>query len=307
MKYVKLGKSDVQVSEIVHGCLELGGGPWEPVADDYNMELLAMALQNGVTTFDTAEMYGDGHSEEVVGKALAGKRDQCVIATKVLKKNLMPDDVRKAAEASLRRLNTSYVDLYYIHWPNDDIPIGKTIGEFNKLKEEGLIKAIGVSNFSVAQLKDAMNYGVIDAIQVEYNLFYRDIENELLPFCQENSISVLSYNSIAKGILSGAFHLYGAFLNPVDFRNAKPLFQTDSLIKERPLILLLEEIAKKKNTTISQIAIRWLLYQPGMASTIVGTQNKKHFMDNFQAGKIVLSEAEREEISILSHKVIQSL
>jgi len=287
--------------------MELGGGQWDVMEDEYNIGLLDLALENGISTFDTAEGYGKGHSEEIVGQALAGRREKCVIATKVSKEHLMPADIRRAIEGSLKRLNTSYVDLYYIHWPNDAIPIEKTIGEFNKLKNEGLIRAIGVSNFSLKQLKEAMKFGIIDALQPEYNLLQRDIESDLLPFCLENSISVLSYNSIAKGILSGAFHLSGSVLKASDFRNTKPLFQPENLEKERPLILLLDKIARQKNATIAQVAISWQLHQKGLSSAIVGTQNKKHFVENIQSEGIDLTSAELNAISSQSRQVIASL
>ena len=234
MKYETLGSSSLQISRIVHGCMELGGGPWDVRTDAENTALLRAALEHGVTAFDTAESYGGGHSEEVVGAALAPVRDKVVLCTKVSKEHLHKADVLAACEGSLRRLKTDYIDLYYVHWPNPDIDIGETMEAFNLLKAQGKIRAIGVSNFSVEQMRAAQRYAKLDALQPEYNLLCRGIEADVLPFCRENGISILTYNSIAKGILSGAFHLAGARVT--DFRTAKPLFQEAALAEELPLI-----------------------------------------------------------------------
>ncbi|GHV47149.1 oxidoreductase [Spirochaetia bacterium] len=310
MDYINLGKTGIKVSRITHGCMELGGMShlyWEVKDEDMNIAVLKTAWENGITTFDTAESYGDGRSETIVGKALKEVRDRCIIASKVAKDHLLPDDIQKALENSLKCLGTSYLDLYYIHWPNDAIPLEKTVTKLMQLKEQGLIKAIGVSNFSLAQLKEAVKYGEISAYQPEYNLLSRSIEKEIMPFCRENSISVFSYNSLAKGILTGAFHLYGAKLEPRDFRNAKPHFQKANMDIQKKLIVLLEEIAKNHNATISQVATRWTLAQPGMSSTIIGTQNQKHFLENIRAFEVRLSPDEVKKISEVSATVISEM
>jgi aryl-alcohol dehydrogenase-like predicted oxidoreductase len=292
--------------------MEMGGMShlyWEVKEEEVNIALLQSALENGITTFDTAESYGcgDGRSETIVGKALKKVRDRCVIASKVAKDHLMPDDIQKALEGSLKRLGTSYIDLYYIHWPNDEIPLNKTVAKLMELKDEKLIRAIGVSNFSLVQLKEAVKYGEISAYQPEYNLLSRSIEKETMPFCQENSISICSYNSLAKGILTGAFHLYGVKLDAKDFRNAKPHFQKENMEVQKKLILLLEEIAKSRDATVSQIAAAWTLAQPGMSSTIIGTQNQKHFLENIRAADIKLSDNELKQISDISSGVISEM
>ncbi len=307
MKHERLGKTDLKVSRITFGCWELGGGPWEFTSDETNVRALQTAFENGITTFDTAEGYGDGHSEEIVGKALKGIRKNCIIATKVSPKNLRAKDVRASIEGSLKRLGTDYVDLYYIHWPNEEIPIEETMSEFNKLKKEGLIKAIGVSNFSLAQLKKALELGRIDAIQPEYSLLQRDIEGGLLQFCIENSISVLSYSSIAKGILTGAFHLGGIKVSESDFRRTRRLFLPEHMEKETELIYLMKEIADAKKTTLSQIAISWLLHQKGLTSAIVGTQSEKHLIENIKSVDVELSADELKKLDAVSSKVLSSL
>ena len=307
MDYTKLGRTEIEVSRIVFGCWELGGGMWEKAEDEINIKAIQTAFENGITTFDTAEGYGNGHSEEVTGMALQGKRKECVIATKVSKGNLKPADLRRAIEKSLQMLQTDYIDIYYIHWPNPEIPLAETLSEMNKLKAEGLIRAIGVSNFSFTQLQEALTYTQIDVIQPEYSLLQRDIEKEILPFCLKNSIGIMSYSSIAKGILTGAFHLGQAKMKEDDFRRTRRLFLPEHLEKETELILLLKAIADAKKATLSQIAINWSLRQKGLTSAIVGTQSEKHLIENIQASGVKLSPAELSDLDRISRKVIASL
>ena len=307
MKYCKLGKTDISISRVTHGCMELGGGRWKTLDKESNSALLKTALENGITTFDTAEGYGAGASELIMGEALKDRRKDCVIATKVLPDNLRAADVRKAAEGSLKRLQTDYIDLLYVHWPNAGIPITETLGEFIKLKEEGKIRAIGVSNFSLEQLKEAMEITHIDALQPEYNLLQRKIEDGLLSYCADNQISVLSYNSIAKGILSGVFHFNGVKLDAEDFRNEKPLFFPENLETEKPLMNSLKAVAQVHNGTISQIAAAWVLAQRGMSSAIIGTQNPRHFVENIHSVDIELTQEEIDVLNKTSSEVIGKL
>lgn len=307
MNYTKLGQTGIEVSRITFGCWELGGGMWEKAADEVNIKAIQTAFENGVTSFDTAEAYGNGHSEQITGLALQGKRRECVIATKVRKDNLKAADLRRAVEKSLSGLQTDYLDLYYIHWPNPEIPLAETITEMDKMRAEGIIRAIGVSNFSLAQLEEAANYARIDVIQPEYSLLQRDIETELLPYCRKNSIAVMSYSSIAKGILTGAFHLGKAQLKEDDFRRTRRLFLPEHLEKETELIMLLKEIADSQKATLSQIAISWLLRQEGLTSAIVGTQSEKHLLENIQASNIRLTPAELSQLDQVSRKVLASL
>jgi myo-inositol catabolism protein IolS len=305
--YETLGRTRLKVSRITFGCWELGGGPWEFTSDETNIKALRVALDKGITSFDTAEGYGDGHSEEIVGRALAGRRQECFVATKVAPKHLRAPDVRAALQASLRRLATDHVDLYYIHWPNVEIPIEETMGELNKLKAEGLIRSIGASNFSLEQLQKASSLGRIDAIQPEYSLLQRDIEGGILQFCRDNAISVLSYSSIAKGILTGAFHLGGVRLKPDDFRAKRRLFLEGQFEKEAPLLHMMKEIADAKGVTVTQVAIGWILCQRGMTSAIVGTQSEKHLLENIGAVDVALSQDELQRLAAASNAVLGSL
>ncbi|GAA4859495.1 aldo/keto reductase [Paenibacillus vulneris] len=307
MKFLPLGKSGLEVSRVTFGCWELGGGPWEFTSDENNIKALQAAFEMGITTFDTAEGYGSGHSEEIVGSALLGIREKCVLSTKVSRANLAPADVRRSAEASLQRLKTDYIDIYYIHWPSFDIPVSETLGEFNKLKEESLIRAIGVSNFSLEQLEEASRYAQIDVIQPEYSLLHRSIEQDLIPYCKANSIAIMSYSSIAKGILTGAFHSGKKKLDASDFRSTRRLFLPEHLKKEEELIQLLKEIADSRGKAISQIAISWLLHQEGLTTAIVGSQSIAHMKENIDAVDIELNSDELNALDSVSKKVIASI
>ncbi|UUZ84116.1 aldo/keto reductase [Paenibacillus sp. P26] len=307
MKYRELGKTGIKLSVLTFGCWELGGGPWEFTSDENNIKTIRAALDMGITTFDTAEGYGDGHSEEIVGAALADRRQDVVISTKVSRAHLAPQDVRRSAENSLKRLKTDYIDIYYIHWPSYEIPVAETLGEFNKLKEEGLIRAIGVSNFSIDQLKEASQYAQIDVIQPEYSLLHRDIEKEIVPYCKENRIGIMSYSSIAKGILTGAFHIGGKTLAEDDFRRTRRLFLPEHLQMEEELIVVLKKIADSQDRSLSQIAIAWSLHQEAVTSAIVGSQSVRHMQENADVAEVELSGYELGALEAISKKVLAGI
>lgn len=307
MKYKKLGKTETEISTITFGCWELGGGPWEFTSDETNIRAIHHALDLGINVFDTAEGYGQGHSEEIVGIALEGKRQDVIISTKVSPNHLAPADLRKSVENSLRRLKTDYIDIYYVHWPNNEIPLQDTLNEFNKLKEEKLIRAIGLSNFSIQQLQEGVQYAQIDVIQPEYSLLHREIEKEIIPFCSDNSIGVMSYSSIAKGILTGAFHLYGKTLKEDDFRKTRRLFLPEHIEAETELLQVMKEMADERKLAVSQIAITWLLHQESVTSAIIGTQSEKHMIENAKSTDVVLSEQEIQRLNQVSSRVLDKI
>ena len=304
MKYRKMGKTDMTVSEITFGCWEMGGNQWTIVSDEGNAKAVRVALDNGITTFDTAERYGFGHSEEILAQGLGSNRKDVFISTKVARENLRPADMRTAIAGSLKRLNTDYIDLYYIHWPNPEVAIEDTMAEMVKLKEEGLIRSIGVSNFGIDLLNQAMAIGRIDAIQPEYSLLFRDIDADVRPWCIENDVAIMSYSSIAQGILTGAFHFGGVKLPEDDFRWRRRLFANGRLEKETPLINYMKEICDAKGITMSQLAIAWLLQREGMTSAIVGTQSEKHLLENLGALDVTLSADEEAQLDKISMEVI---
>ena len=307
MKYSKLDRSQLEIAKITFGSWELGGGQWEKESDEINIQAIQRAYDLGIHTFDTAEGYGNGHSETIVGLALEGKRKECVIATKVAPNHLKAADVRVSAENSLKRLRTDYIDLLYIHWPNNEVPLEETLAEFNKLKEEKLIRAIGLSNFSLGLLQQAVQLADIDAIQPEYSLLHRGIEAEILPYCIENKIAVMTYSSIAKGILTGVYHFGNAVIKDNDFRRERRLFLPDHLEKETELVQLVKEIAEARGVTMSEVAIAWLLQQKGVTSAIVGTQKLKHLEENIRAVDLLLTGDEINRLSEVSTRVIASI
>ncbi len=309
MKYRTIGKpgdNEMNVSAISFGCWEMGGDSFEKESDETNVEAIREALSLGITSFDTAEGYGGGHSERVLAQALAGRRSECNIASKVAGWNLGADDVLRAAEASLRRLQTEYIDIYYVHWSNPDFPIEGTMSAFNRLKEEGLIRAIGLSNFSLAEMEEAARYARIDVIQPEYSLLERSIEADIVPYCLEHGIGILSFSSIAKGLLTGAFHS-GKQLSENDFRTTLRFFLPEHLEIESALIDVMKGIAEKKGVLLSQVAVSWLLHRPGLASAIVGTQNIGHLRSNADAADLELTEAENQLLESVSRQVIDRI
>lgn len=307
MKKKPMGKSGIDISAITFGCWELGGEPWEFTSDEQNIRVLHKALGLGITTFDTAEGYGKGHSEQIVGQALEGRRRDCIISTKVSRAHLHPKDVRNSVEQSLKRLRTDYIDIYYIHWPSFEVPVKDTLAVFNELKEEKLIRAIGVSNFSIDQLREAVEYAQIDVIQPEYSLLHREIEKELVPFCQEQSIGIMSYSSIAKGILTGAFHFGGKTVGNDDFRRERRLFQPAHLEAETGLLQTMKDIAAAHSVAISHVAISWLFHQEALTSAIIGTQSEKHLKENAEAVELTLSEEELQRLDQASREALSKI
>ncbi len=307
MKYTQLTPSRLNVSQITFGCWELGGGQWEKESDEQNIRAIQTAFDFGINSFDTAEGYGQGHSEDIVGEALSGKRQDVVIATKVSPDHLRKSDVRRSVENSLKRLRTDYLDIYYVHWPNKDIALADTMEEFRRIKEEGLIKAVGVSNFSRAQIEEAMKIVHVDVIQPEYSLLHRMIEKDVVPYCVEQNIGIMTYSSIAKGILTGAYHYGNAVIKDSDFRKSRRLFLPEHLEKETQLVYLLKDLAEQKGVTASEVAIAWLLQQRGVASAIVGTQNVQHLKDNVRAVDVILTHDELLQLDQVSHQTITAI
>jgi len=190
METRKLGTTDIEITPLIFGTWQAGKTGWVGVEDEAIIHAMQAALEAGITTFDTAEVYGSGYSEELVGKALGDRRTRVILATKVFANHLKASQVIEACENSLRRLQTDVIDLYQIHWPSgafnsEIVPIGETMGALNQLQEQGKIRAIGVSNFSRSQLEEALTYGRIDSLQPPYSLFWRGVEAELLPYCVE--------------------------------------------------------------------------------------------------------------------------
>ncbi len=268
MDYRKLGRSDLKVSVIGFGAWQAGGKGWGTEFDDNDtIEAMKFAFSNGVNYIDTAEMYGQGHSEVVIGKALSGfDREDIVIATKVNPPHFNHDDIIRSCEASVRRMNCRYIDLYQLHWPDRTVPISETISALEELITRGIVRYMGVSNYGVSDLQEAMSCAKRNEIvsnQMRYNLIQRDVERELFPFMRKNGISMIAWSPIAKGLLSGKYSVQNL---PADqARMGDPLFRRDNVLKLGAMLDLLRSIAERRGKTMAQVALNFLLKRGAFA------------------------------------------
>ncbi len=310
MKHVKLGATDITISAIVFGGWQSGKKQWVGIEDADTIQAHRVAFDKGITTFDTAEGYGNGHSEKILGEALASKRDEIVILTKVGPGNLAAAKVAEACERSLANLGTDRIDLYQIHWPSGVwgttvIPFEETMGALVKLKEQGKIRAIGVSNFTAAQIADAAQYGRIDAVQPPYSLFWRQVEQEVAPYAVANNLTILAYSPLAQGLLTGKFGRDHTFAEG-DVRAANVLFKGDTFQKAQDALDKLRVIADRNGLTLTQLALGWMIAQP-QAVAIVGARNAEQAAHNATAGDVTLSAADLAEIDAIGHTVSDDL
>ncbi|MDP7976435.1 MAG: aldo/keto reductase [TACK group archaeon] len=296
MDYVNLGNTGIKVSSIGIGAWQAGGSFWgSDVNDESAVRALVKAHELGVNLIDTAEAYGDGHSEEVVGKAIKQiGRDNVIVATKVHGGHLHHDDLLKAAENSAKRLGVSEIDLYQVHWPDpwEQVPLRETMKAMEELYKKGLIRAIGVSNFAVRDLKEAREHlSIVDIAsnQVRYNMLQREIEEEVLPYCKRENITVLAWSPLAQGALTGK---YGPNRRPSDdVRRGNKLFSDSNISVVEKLIPVLEEIARGRGKTVGQVALNWLLRNGGVIP-IPGAKNEIQAQENAEASGWSLTDGE---------------
>ncbi|MGB3199490.1 MAG: aldo/keto reductase [Nodosilinea sp.] len=310
METRRLGQTDIEITPLIFGTWQAGKSGWVGVEDQAVIDAMQAALDAGITTFDTAEVYGNGHSEELVGKALGDRRDRVILATKVFANHLKADQVIEACENSLRRMQTEVIDLYQIHWPagsfnSEIVPLGETMGALNQLKDQGKIRAIGVSNFSVQQIEEAMSYGRIDSLQPPYSLFWRGVEAELMPYCVENDLTILAYSALAQGLLTGKFGPDHQFPKE-DIRSKNKLFQPPLYDKAQDALAKLKPIAERHHTTLGNLALAWLIAQP-QTTAIVGARNVDQAKENAQAASVSLSLEDLTEIDTISRTVTDHL
>jgi aryl-alcohol dehydrogenase-like predicted oxidoreductase len=301
-----LGLSDVQITPIIMGTWQAGKKMWVGIEDEESIKAIRAAYEAGITTIDTAEVYGEGHSERIVAKALADVRDRAVYASKVFANHLNYDLVIEACDRSLKNLQTDYIDLYQIHWPSGSfnsqiVPIEETMKALNKLKEQGKIRAIGVSNFSRTQLEEAARYGRIDSLQPPYSLFWRQVETDAMPYCMENNISILAYSSLAQGLLTGKFEPDHQFAEG-DHRAKNKLFQGENYQRAQKAIEQLRPIAERHQCTLAQLSLAWLIAQP-QTNAIAGARNAQQATANAKAAEIKLSASELHEIDQIGRQV----
>lgn len=306
MQTRELGTSGIQITPILTGTWQAGKSMWVGIEDAETIKAIQAAFDAGITTIDTAEVYGQGHSEKVVGEALSAVRDRVVYMTKVFANHLKYDQVITACENSLKNLRTDYIDLYQIHWPagafnHEVVPIAETMLALNELKQQGKIRAIGVSNFNRVQLEEAAQYGRIDSLQPPYSLFWRYVEQETQPYCVEHNISILAYSPLAQGLLTGRFNRDHRF-DPDDVRAKSKLFKGENFDRALAALDKLKPIADRHHATLGNLALAWLIAQP-QTNAIVGVRNADQAIENAKAADVTLSTEELAEISAIGHTV----
>mgnify|MGYP001098662616 CR=1 FL=1 len=302
-----LGASEIRITPIIMGTAQASRVGWVGIEDSDMVKAIRTAYDRGITTIDTAALYGNGHSEKIVAKALSNVRDRVVYATKVFVCDLNYDRVIFSCEESLKRLKTDYIDLYQIHWPSGTfnsaiVPISETMAALNQLKNQGKIRAIGVSNFSVSQLHEARKYGRIDSVQPPYSLFWRQIEADLIPYCLENNISILAYSPLAQGLLTGRFDNRRRF-HQDSFRAKNKLFaDRDNYDRVQKAVDRLRPIADRKGCSLAQLSLAWVIFHFGV-SAIVGARNSEQMAENAQAIEVELTAKDVEEIEAIGRIV----
>ncbi|MFM6194154.1 MAG: aldo/keto reductase [Planktothrix sp.] len=306
-----LGQSDILITPVLIGTWQAGKKMWVGIEDQETIKAIRAGFEAGITTVDTAEVYGDGHSEQIVGEALSDVRDQVIYATKVFANHLKYDQVIEACERSLKNLKTDYIDLYQIHWPSgsfnsEKVAIEETMKALNDLKTQGKIRAIGVSNFSRSQLEEAAQYGRIESLQPPYSLFWRQVEKDLMPYCQKQNISILAYSPLAQGLLTGKFGSNHQFAEG-DHRSKNKLFANkDHYQRVQNALEQLRPIAERYQCRLGQLAIAWLIAQP-QTNAIVGVRNAEQAEQNADAGNLKITPEDLAEIDKIGRTVTDYL
>ena len=310
MQKNKIGKSDLHVTKICLGTWAIGGESQGEYSEKDAVKAVETSIDSGINFIDTAPAYGRGHAEKLLGEIIKPDRESLVIATKCgldiekrFKIDLTPEFLDRDLAGSLKRLGTDYIDLYQCHWPDPKTPIAETMEALNKFKEEGKIKYIGVSNFSYEQLEEACKYAEITSVQPHYSLLERSVENDLVPFCVENQIGILSYGSLGAGMLTGKYTEWPQFKRDDTRSFFYKFFKKEYWPKVNDLLKYMRKMADEKDTKVGHIAIAWLLAQEAVDSTIVGARTAEQAKDNLGGAELELTPEEIKELSELSARV----
>jgi aryl-alcohol dehydrogenase-like predicted oxidoreductase len=305
MIYRKLGNSDLNCSVVALGTWGMGG-TWGGADDEQSIAAIHAGLDAGINLIDTAPPYGDGHSEEVVGRAIKGLRSKVILATKcgnyreadgIRRPDILPGAFRRQLEGSLKRLDVEYVDLYQVHWPHfTNMEMG--FKELNTLREEGLIRYAGVSNFDGAQMDACSQFCPIVSLQPPYSLLDRRIDEEILPYCMKKNIGTLTYGSIGGGVLAGKYTDPPTFNNDGGDPRGKfyDFYSAEAWPKTVAMVEVLKQIAAEHSRPTVQAAINWVLKQPGVTVALVGVRTPEQAAMNAAAGEWELSDAENARI-----------
>ncbi len=310
----QLGKTDIHITPIGFGAWALGGGDWSfgwgNQEDKDSIAAIQHALGMGINWIDTAAVYGLGHSEEVVGEAIKG-RERPYIFTKCSlvwgeerkqTNSLKADSIQRECEASLKRLGVDYIDLYQIHWPNPDPDIEEGWGKLADLKKQGKVRAIGVSNFNVEQMKRAQKIAPIDSLQPPYSLVHPDVQDEILPFCEQEQIGVIVYSPMASGLLSGTMTKKRVNAMPDnDWRKRSQDFQEPRLSRNLKFAQLLSDIGYPHNVSAGVVAIAWTLHNAAVTGAIVGARSQAQVDGIIPAAELRLSVSELADIEKFLH------
>ncbi|HOD93930.1 MAG TPA: aldo/keto reductase [Clostridia bacterium] len=291
MNYMKIKNTDITVSKMALGTWVFSNdATWGSQEDELSIKTTHAAIDAGITLIDTAAMYGSGRSEIVLGKALKGRRDKVVVATKTADANPTKDTVIKACEDSLRRLDTDYIDIYQIHWPRRTVPFSETMEGLLKLYKDGKIRAIGVSNFGIQDLNEITKFGPVHTNQMAYNLLFRAIDHEIRPLCIEKEIGILCNSPLAQGLCTGKYssidqipdRLKRVWYLSDEFKHLHPyIFQTINCIKN---------IAKSINQPLSAVAIAYDMHREGIVSVLAGARNTEQLKQNISAAELKLNK-----------------
>lgn len=310
MKYRKLGQ-DLEVSAIGLGCMGMSFGYGKVGDKDEMIKLIRSAVEQGVTLFDTAEIYGPYTNEELVGEALAPHRDKVIIATKFgfdiqdgksVGLNSRPENIKKAVEGSLKRLNTDYIDLLYQHRVDLEVPIEDVAGAVKELIQEGKVKHFGLSEAAAETIRKAHKVQPVTAVQSEYSLWWRNREADVFPVLEELKIGLVPYSPLGKGFLTGSFGKDTKFEDG-DFRNVVPRFTTEALEANQKFVEFVKEVAKAKNATPAQVALAWILAQKPWIAPIPGTTKLHRLEENLGATGIEFTNSEMNEINLEISKI----
>lgn len=304
-KKVRIGKTDLVVNPIGLGANAIGGHNLYPGIDEQvNRELLKTAINEGLDFIDTAFTYGMGRSEEIIGEVVKEmrKRQDLIIATKGTQKFVngeklidnSPEYLRETVDASLKRLQTDYIDLFYIHYPDENTPKYEAVGALKELKDAGKIRAIGVSNFSPEQLKEANQDGYVDVLQGHYNLLNRQAEQGYFPYTIKNHISFVPYFPFASGLLAGKYSKDTQFN---DFRSNMPQFQEEAFEENLAKVERLRSIANEKQTEVSNLVLAWYLAHDAIDTVIPGAKKPEQVIRNLKTLEVPLNKVEFDEIS----------
>lgn len=327
MELRKLGRSDVTVTPLAFGAWAIGGWMWGGAEESDALEAIKASIDTGITTIDTAPVYGFGRSEELVGKAMKGiARDKYQILTKfgmnwqtpegepffettdnegkpfMMHKWASKKKVMQECEDSLRRLQTDYIDLYQIHWPDATTPISETFEAVEKLIEQGKVRAAGVCNYNTSQVSEALETIQLASNQVPYSLINRGIEQDIIPQALERGLSIIAYSPLQRGLLTGKIKP-GHQFNEGDTREGNRFYTDENIRRTNDLLKEISPIAEKYKASLAQLILNWTMNQPGIACVLAGARNVQQVKDNAGALNFTLSKEELDQITKASDKM----